>query len=411
MSGFLQGFEGGFGMTDRVMQQHENKRRYGLQQERLNRAESREIERYDAAQARQGKLDAMNEQLHDIQVEQSEYNKTQRPILEQRAQEQHDSLMANHSLNREAMKLTLKERRKEMKMKDVMHANNILSVELSKTGKISAESLQMYYETTKGTVFEVDYMLDKNVMKSVDALTTYAKNGFANTNTQEVLGHFNTVFKQDINKLMVHENAAYNKVTQADAGKDGQMSFGITAYDQNGKPLDTRYFGDVLNYSAVVDKTFAVKAAMASMLANPKLKAQLEAYGGTAKQLEKQGGLDYVTKNNISQAQRLYQDILKNAEEQKQAIREKYADPMAINLDQTQMQAELDAINQWTQQSIQGLHDNFSPQEINYARIPSPVANKGIGQADPNAKKQSALDSLNKHLKDKGLAPVTVEGE
>ena len=411
MSGFLQGFEGGFGMTDRVMQQHENKRRYGLQQERLNRAESREIERYDAAQARQGKLDAMNEQLHDIQVEQSEYNKTQRPILEQRAQEQHDSLMANHSLNRENMKLQIKERRKEMKMKDVMHANNILSEELSKTDTISPESLQMYYETTKGTVFEVDYMLDKNVMKSVDALTTYAKNGFANTNTQEVLGHFNTVFKQDINKLMVHENAAYNKVTQADAGKDGQMSFGITAYDQNGKPLDTRYFGDVLNYSAVVDKTFAVKAAMASMLANPKLKAQLEAYGGTAKQLEKQGGLDYVTKNNISQAQRLYQDILKNAEEQKQAIREKYADPMAINLDQTQMQAELDAVDSLAQQGIQGLHDNFTPQEINYARIPSPVANKGIGQADPNAKKQSALDSLNQRLKEMGLEPVTVEGE
>ncbi|MFM2625745.1 hypothetical protein [Vibrio owensii] len=57
------------------------------------------------------------------------------------------------------------------------------------------------------------------------------------------------------------------------------------------------------------------------------------------------------------------------------------------------------------------MHDNFRPQEVQLARIPAALANKGIGQASPSAGKQSALDLLNKHLKDKGLTPVTVEGE
>lgn len=411
MSGFVQGFQGGFNMADNVVRQEENKRRYGLQQDRLDRAEQREIDRYDKAQARQGKLDAMSEQLHNIQVEQSEYSKSQRPILEQRAQEQHDSLMANQSLNRDNMKLQIKERRKKMKMEDAQLINNIAYQEYLEHETISPETAQKYLEVNAGTPLEIEYLTDPNIAKSLDFLNTQARNGLANTNAQELIGHFNIAFKQDINKLMVHENAAYNKVTQADADKDGQMSFGITAYDQNGKALDTRYFGNVLNYGDLVDKTFGRKALVASMMTNPKFLAQIKYYGESAKKGRQQGDLDYLTKNNVSQVQRLYQDIVKNAEEQKQAIREKYADPMAINLDPTKMQAELDAVDVLTQQNIQGLHDNFSPQEINYARIPSPVANKGIGQGSPNAKKQSALDLLNQHLKDKGLTPVTVEGE
>ena len=412
MSGFVQGFQGGFNMADGVIRQEENKRRYGLQQDRLDRAEQREIDRYDKAQARQGKLDAMSEQLHNIQVEQSEYSKSQRPILEERAKEQHESLMANQELTRKNMALQIKERRKKMKMEDVREWNGIAYQEFIENGSLSEQTADGYLKATAGTPFELDYILDPNVQKSLDALDQYARSGFQDTNSQEVIGHFNTVFKQDINRLMVHpQGSAYNKVTGVDIGKDGQMSFEVTAYGQNGKPLETRNYGNVLNYSDVVDKAFGRKAVAAAMNADPKFRAQLIHANQSSKSRGQAGDLDYLTKNNVSQVQRLYQDIVQNAAKEKKAIREKYADPMAINLDPTKMQAELDAVDVLTQQNIQGLHDTFTPQEVQFARIPSAVANKGIGQADPNAQKQSALDSLNQHLKNKGLTPVTVEGE
>ena len=399
-------------MADGVIRQEENKRRYGLQQDRLDRAEKREIERYDKAQARQGKLDAMSEQLHNIQVEQSEYSKSQRPILEERAKEQHESLMANQELTRKNMELQIKERRKEMKMEDVREWNGIAYQEFIENGSLSEQTADGYLKATAGTPFELDYILDPNVQKSLDALDQYARSGFQDTNSQEVIGHFNTVFKQDINRLMVHpQGSAYNKVTGVEVGKDGQMSFEVTAYGQNGKPLETRNYGNVLNYSDVVDKAFGRKAVAAAMNADPKFRAQLIHANQSSKSRSQAGGIDYVTKNNISQVQRLYQGIVENAEKQKQAVREKYADPMSVNLDPTKMQSELDAIDVSIQQSIQGLHDNFSPQEVQLARIPAVLANKGIGQADPTAKKQSSLDLLNQHLKDKGLTPVTVEGE
>ncbi|EGR3070229.1 hypothetical protein DMW20_11750 [Vibrio parahaemolyticus] len=362
MAGLASAFRTGFQMADSVERGQEEQRRYEAQQERLARQDER-----------QAKADARQEQLFGLQLESLQHEKERRPTLEKQQDELFKTQQQTAKISQQQSLLNIKAKKKELQQAEIADTWNIGWNEFKDTGTISPETYEKMAASGSGTAFDISNMTDPKYMKAVDNLNNVAKMGFANSDPNQLIGDFNTVFKNDINRFHVTDGAAYNRVTGADVDKEGNFTFKITAFDQEGNPMKTVYSGDPVPYRKLVDGAFSRKAIIASVVAAPQFKAQLD-YAHSKYGQKVTGKLET---SNIKYAQTLYRDIMDDAEKNKRAVRRSYQDmPMA---DTKKMDAELAAIDQETNAKIAQLSKMFTKSEISGARIPSTGLGGGQG--------------------------------
>ncbi len=392
MAGLSNAFRTGFNMVDTVERQKEDRRRYEDSQARL-----------DAQDERQAKIDARQEKLFGLQRAKLEHDLERQPTIDKQNDELFKSQLETSKVNRQNILLGMQAKRKEMKQKDITDAWGIGWEEQQATGTISQETYEKMAAAGAGTPFDISDMTDPDYMKSVDNLNAVAKNGFGETDPDMLIGDFNKVFKNEINRFNVTDNAAYNRVTDADVDKDGNFTFQVTAYDGDGNPIKSVYTGDAVPYRKLLDGAFSRKAIIASVVASPEFKAQLDyahkRYGSKTE--------NSLTTSNVKYAQRLYRDILDDAEKNKREIRRSYQQLGAIG-DSKKMQSELDQVDRDAGEKVAQLSKMFTPTEISAARLPINIAGNHGGDESPSGSGQSNADDDKRVramelLKSKGL--------
>ncbi|WP_045405394.1 hypothetical protein [Vibrio jasicida] len=391
MAGLARGFQTGFGLADSVARQDEDRRRYEQQQARLDAQTAEESRRYGLQQERLDRQEGRQIALHDLQVDQLQFDKSRRGILAKQQDEAFKTSQDVAQLNMDNVKLQMKELRKEMQMKDIGDIYSIMNEEIENTGEVSLDTYQKAAAISQGTPFALDKVNDQQYIKDVDYLNDVAKFGFDKADPAQLMNSFNNVFKDEINKQMIADGAAYNRITNAEMFKDGSMNFEITAYDNNGNKLESRFVGKQVPFKNLVDSVFARKAIVGSMIAHPEFKAKLD-YARTKWSNVKNDKYGY---NNVQYAQTLYRDILDDAEKNKRALISK-EDPLQSQED---LQGKIDQIDQETKAKIATLYTMFSPQELTMARIPQAAVPQATTGADAQesgqqSKEQIAIEAL-----------------
>ncbi len=403
MAGLTQGFQAGFNMADRLAREEESKRRFGLREERLGRQEERQQQ---AAERQQ--------QLFESQMEQSQYQKSRRPIIEQREEQQFQTTQKAKQAQIENLNLQMKKAKKEMQMKDITNAYGIAWQEFNDTGTISPETYDNLKQASADTAFDPSAIMDKDYLSSLDFLNNTAQFGFKDVDPNQLMTSFNKVFKPDIDKVMVADGSAYNRVTNAKIDKDGNVTFELTAYDNQGQPIDNRWYGNIIPYSKLVDSAFARKAAAASLVSNPQFMAQMEyMHSQNPTKYGKQG--QTLMMNNIKFAQSYYNSALDDLEKNRREILRKYQSNSLMDEKEKQkaINEEMKVVQDSFNQKIVALSSQFSPQELRQARIPmmglggggSSIGGQGGGVNDANQTQGTATfdDDIKKFLASKGL--------
>ncbi len=396
MAGLARGFQTGFGLADTVAREDENKRRYEAQQSRLDRQEAESQRRYETQQsrldkqeARQARADERTEGLYKYQIDDLQHKKERRPIIEAQQDKAFAMDMGTKGLQQQNLQMSIKNQVRNMQMQDIRDAWGVAYQEVTDSGQLTPETYNNLLNTSKGTAFDISDLTNPEYTKAVDFLNTSARDPGA-ADPAQLLGSFNTVFKNDINKVAVAPGAAYNRITDATPVKGGKIQFEVTAFDSDGQPLKTMKYGKDIPYEKILDGAVSKKSIAAAVIANPK-------FEGALKYSHQRFG-NKTAANTISPrskyAQRMYTSIEQEYEKNKRSI-------MKDVIGEKEQQKALAQAQSDRDEKLYAMSSNFNPQELYAAGVTLPQRQpESTGTA---TNKNAGMAGLMSYLQKQGL--------
>lgn len=419
MSGLARGFNTGFRLADMVAREDESQRRFGLQQERLDNQEAEGLRRFNVQQDRLDKQDARQQQQFEANMEQINYAKSRRPFQEQKENTLFDLQTQQSQAAIEQARLNLKDKKKTMQRADIIDAYGVANQEFEKTGTISPDTFEQLQAVAGGTAFDPLTFADQDYIQATDYLTQIAQFGFKDADIDKLMASFNTVYKPEINRLRLADGAAYNRVTDAKAYKDGALQFQVTAYDKDGHPMTSQWHHKVIPYGDLVDNTMARKSVLASVIANPRFHAQLNYLASQTPNKYGQGA-QQMTMNNIKYLQTFYADSVDDLNKNKRAVYEQIGKSLMGEAEKKKaIEAAVTELEQGHYTQLLALISEADPSELASAHIPVSLIQaraqalgllKGLGggqgQTPPPPAGASFDDEIKAHLQQRGLTPA-----
>lgn len=415
MSGIARGFNTGFRLADMVAREDESNRRFGLQQDRLDRQEEEGARRYALQQQRLDKQDARAQAQFEMNQEQNEYAKSRRPFQEQKEATLFNLQTQQSQAAMEQARLNIKDKKKTMQRADIVDAYGVANKEFEESGKISPETFQRIAQVSGNTAFDPSTFADQEYIQATDFLSNVAQFGFKDVDMDKLTNSVNKVFKPQINKVNVADGAAYNRITNAKVFKDGAIRFELTGYDKDGNVLKSKWHDKVVPYSDLVDSTMARKTILASVIANPRFHSQMKYLA--SQNPTKYGQGDKTLMNNISYAQKIYGEAVDDFEKNKRAIYKQYDGAMMSAEDKEKAIAkDLAQLEKDHYLKLGGLIESFAPDELANARLPVKQIKQALqkylgqsggglsgGQGQGSTQGQSFDDEMKAFLEKRGL--------
>ncbi len=278
-SGFLRGFTQGWGLVDDQIQQQKADERYEAEQ-------ARNESRYQDALTRQNEMDARSKELHNIQLEQAEYNKSQRPIQEQQTQLGIQQSKQNLAIN----DFKLKEAERKHEEQEINRWGERLTLEFD-NGEINPDTYNNFQKYAKGTAFNLDDIGDPEYISALDFLSGVTQNP-ESARDPRALAAFNRVFRDNINSGKMVSGGVRKEITSVIPSKNGKISFEVTTFNAEGKPIrkaplttgrspeDGEGTGVLLEAGDLIGNIQARKMVAARFLSDPRTKEGIDRLRG-----------------------------------------------------------------------------------------------------------------------------------
>lgn len=260
MAGFLSGFQTGWGLADRELEQQEEQRRYDA-------GVALEQERYDAEQSRLAKQDARAQEQHDMEVEQNQYQIGRRGV-----QEQADQLALQQS------EQAVRANEIAFKQEEINNWGTRLAEEYRTTGKYNPDTVIKFAGASSGTAWDLGDITDDNYIRSIDTVDKIIRENPSAINSEEGLQALNTLYAKQINKGEMVEGGVSKQISRVTTDNQGNLQFMVDTLDQSGQPIKSSPLSDgrgvdgqpmSIPIEKVVDHLTAKKMAVATFMANP----------------------------------------------------------------------------------------------------------------------------------------------